>query len=199
MYGKSIHCMVHASPVTVHPSARGAICAHLCSPDLLNQHMPSPWTSRLSNRSLGGVGSVSGASVWNGNPVGWPCTRIRLESVAISLGHPNLTKPPCGGSRASWLLGGLASSPARAQLASVCTPSLHACDILRPLLLPLSLLLPLPLLPLPLSLLLLPLPLLPLPLPSRSASSSPTALPPFSTKGVPSAAPSAVGWTMCVA
>ena len=49
----------------------------------------------------------------------WPCTRIRLESVAISLGPvPSLTKPPCGGSRASWLLGGLASSPAWAQLAS---------------------------------------------------------------------------------
>ena len=53
-----------------------------------------------------------------------------------------VTKPPCEGSRASWLLGGLASSPAWAQLASVCTPSLHACVICSPLPL-LSLLLPL--------------------------------------------------------
>ena len=45
-------------------------------------------------------------------------------------GYPNLTKPPYRGSRASWLLGGLASLPARAQLASVCTPSPRLCHLL---------------------------------------------------------------------
>ena len=38
------------------------------------------------------------------------------RSATLGLSRPFQRKPPCGGSRASWLLGGLASSPAWAQL-----------------------------------------------------------------------------------
>ena len=97
------------SPLT-HPPARGAsvltllptCCYHIppcCRGGQLEQYRC--WPCRR-------------ASVWNR----WPSRWVLL---------PSLTKPPCGGPRASWLLGSLASTPAWAQLASVCTPSLHAC------------------------------------------------------------------------
>ena len=118
------------SPFTPPPPEGLDLCSPLLpGPAQLAHSLP---VDLSTIEQVPGRGGQSGASVWNGNPVGWPCTRIRLESVAISLGPvPSLTKPPCG-----WAPGQLAAGRprfiAREGSASLCLHSFSArlCHLL---------------------------------------------------------------------